>query len=58
MTDRDKVRNKTEELKGEFKESAGEATRDRDLEAEGRKDQSKANWKQAGEEIKDAVKRA
>ncbi len=58
MTERDKARNKAEELKGDVKESAGRATGDRGLEAEGRKDQSKASLKQAGEKVKDAIKRS
>jgi uncharacterized protein YjbJ (UPF0337 family) len=58
MTERDKTRNKAEEVKGDLKEGAGRATGDKDLEREGRKDQSKANLKQAGEKVKDAIKRA
>ena len=52
----DKTSNKIDELGGQFKEKAGEATGDRSLEAEGQGDQSKANLKQAGEKVKDAFK--
>jgi uncharacterized protein YjbJ (UPF0337 family) len=48
--------NKAEELKGKVKEGVGDATDDRDLQAEGQADQAKGNLKQAGEKIKDAFK--
>lgn len=53
---KDKAENKVDELKGQGKESAGKATGDRDLEAEGKGDQMGASVKQAGEHIKDAAK--
>jgi uncharacterized protein YjbJ (UPF0337 family) len=56
MADPDKVRNKAQETKGKVKESAGRATGDRDLEAEGRADRTEGSVKQAGEKLKDAVK--
>ena len=52
----DKIENKTEELAGKAKETVGEASGDRDLQAEGQADQTKGNIKQAGEKIKDAFK--
>lgn len=52
----DKAKNKAEELAGKAKEKVGEATGDKDTEAEGRKDQTKGNLKQAGEKVKDAFK--
>lgn len=52
----DKISNKAEELTGGAKAKTGEATGDRDLQAEGRGQQSKANLKQAGESVKDAFK--
>ncbi|MDQ3660045.1 MAG: CsbD family protein [Actinomycetota bacterium] len=58
MANEDKARNKGEESKGKVKEKAGEVTGDRELERQGRKDQSKANLKQAGEKVKDAIKGA
>jgi uncharacterized protein YjbJ (UPF0337 family) len=56
MSDIDKLKNKTEELGGKGKEALGDATDDRDLQAEGQKDQTKGNLKQAGEKVKDAFK--
>lgn len=53
----DKARNAAESAKGKAKEAVGDATDNRDLENEGRADQSKADVKQAGEKLKDAVKR-
>jgi len=53
----DKARNMAEEWKGEAKEAAGDLTDDRELEAEGKADQSKAALKQAGEKVKDAFDR-
>ena len=38
----DKLGNKAEELKGKTKETVGQATDDRDLEAEGQADQTRA----------------
>ena len=58
MATDDKLRNQGEELKGKTKETIGRATDDEELEAAGRADQSKANLKQAGEKVKDAVKDA
>ena len=56
MTDRDKARNKGEELRGKVKEGAGRATNDPELERQGQRDQSKADVKQAGEKVKDSIK--
>ena len=52
----DKMKNKTEEVQGQAKEKLGSATDDKDMQAEGQTDQSKANLKQAGEKVKDAFK--
>jgi uncharacterized protein YjbJ (UPF0337 family) len=52
----DKAKNKAEEVKGEGKEAAGQATDDDQLKAEGKADQAKGNIKQAGEKIKDTFK--
>lgn len=52
----DKAKDKAEELGGEAKEKAGQATGDRRLEAEGKTDQVSGNLKQAGEKVKDAFK--
>ncbi|HVH23019.1 MAG TPA: CsbD family protein [Pseudonocardia sp.] len=51
----DKIANKAEEMKGKAKETAGRATDDEQLEAEGRADQMSGSLKQAGEKVKDAV---
>src|SRR3954453_6993247 len=56
MSGVDKMKNKAQELSGEGKESLGEATDNRDLQAEGTKDQMAGNLKQAGEKVKDAFK--
>ena len=56
MGDADKVSNKVDEVAGKAKEAVGDATDDRDLQAEGKADQSKADLKQAGEKVKDAFR--
>jgi uncharacterized protein YjbJ (UPF0337 family) len=56
MSGIDKMKNKAEELTGQGKEAVGDATGDRDLQAEGEKDQAKGNLKQAGEKVKDVFK--
>jgi len=56
MSALDKAKNKAEELVGKGKESAGKATGDEQLEAEGHTDQAKGNLKDAGEKIKDTFK--
>jgi len=56
MSGIDKMKNKAQELAGEGKEAVGDATDNRDLQAEGQKDQAAGNLKQAGEKVKDAFK--
>jgi uncharacterized protein YjbJ (UPF0337 family) len=56
MSGVDKMKNKAEELGGKGKEAVGDATDNRDLEAEGKADQVSGNLKQAGEKVKDAFK--
>jgi uncharacterized protein YjbJ (UPF0337 family) len=53
----DKANNKGEELKGQVKESVGQATGNEQLEAEGKGDKIAGNLKQAGEKVKDAFKK-
>jgi uncharacterized protein YjbJ (UPF0337 family) len=53
----DKAKNKTQEAKGHVKEAAGRATDDKSLQAKGKGDKVAGNLKQAGEKVKDAVKR-
>jgi uncharacterized protein YjbJ (UPF0337 family) len=57
MSGQDKAKNKADEVAGKVKEEFGDATDNADLEAEGKVDQAKADLKQAGEKIKDAVER-
>ncbi len=47
---------KTDKLKGKAKETAGTVNGDEELRAEGKKDQTKGDIKQAGEKVKDAFK--
>jgi uncharacterized protein YjbJ (UPF0337 family) len=56
MSADDKARNKIDELAGKTKETVGRVTKNRDLEAEGKGQQTKSNLKQAGEKVKDAFK--
>jgi uncharacterized protein YjbJ (UPF0337 family) len=53
----DKLKHSAEGTLGKAKESLGDATDDRELQAEGKKDQSKSDLKQAGDKVKDAFKR-
>jgi uncharacterized protein YjbJ (UPF0337 family) len=52
----DKINNQAEDLRGKAKETAGRATNDDELEAQGRADQAKSDIKQAGEKVKDVFK--
>lgn len=54
----DKISNKVEEMTGKAKAGAGDATDNPRLEAEGRTEESGAQAKQAGENIKDALRDA
>jgi uncharacterized protein YjbJ (UPF0337 family) len=53
----DKMDHKLEELGGKAKEQVGRATGDEELEAQGDRDQTKGNIKQAGDKVKDAFRR-
>ena len=53
----DKTQNNAEKLGGKVQEGLGKVTGNKDMEAEGQKDQSKADLKNAGENIKDAFKK-
>jgi uncharacterized protein YjbJ (UPF0337 family) len=57
MGNDDKIANKGEGMLGKAKESLGDATDNKDLQAEGKTDQSKSDLKQAGEKVKDAFKK-
>jgi len=52
----DKIKNAAEDISGKAKEAFGKASDNERLEAEGQGDQSKANVKKAGENVKDAFK--
>ena len=57
MSATDKIKNKVDEVGGKSKQAAGAATGDESLKAEGNKDEAKGNLKNAGENIKDAIKK-
>ena len=52
----DKAKDKAQQLAGVAKQKAGKATGNEQLQAEGKADQTGANLKQAGENVKDAFK--
>ena len=52
----DKMKNVADAARGKTKEKVGDATDDRDLQAEGQAEKTKADLKQAGEKAKDAFK--
>ena len=52
----DKIKNTAQDLGGKVKEAAGRVTDNERLEAEGRADQTAADLKQAGENVKDAFR--
>ena len=57
MSATDKAKDKVQAAKGTVKEKAGKATKDRSLQAKGKADKGSGNLKQAGEKLKDAVKK-
>ena len=52
----DKIKNAAQDVAGKAKEAVGKHTDNERLEAEGQTDQTKANLKNAGENVKDAFK--
>lgn len=56
MSATDKAKNKVDKLSGQVREKLGRVTGDEDQEAQGRAEQAKADLKDAGEKIKDAVR--
>ncbi len=52
----DKAKNAAEDVVGKAKEVIGEVTDNKDLKAEGKKDQGSAGVKKIGENIKDTFK--
>jgi len=57
MTTTDKAKNTTEQAKGKLKEVVGNVSGNDKLRAEGKTDQAMGNLKQAGEKVKDALKK-
>jgi uncharacterized protein YjbJ (UPF0337 family) len=57
MSATDKAKDKVQAAKGHVKEAAGKAVGNPSLEAEGKGDKVVGNVKQAGEKLKDAVKK-
>jgi uncharacterized protein YjbJ (UPF0337 family) len=57
MSTDDKFEAKADEVKGRIKETAGRATDDEELEAEGTAERVKGNLRQAVEKVKDAFKK-
>ncbi len=56
MSTEDKIKNAAQDALGKAKEAAGTVTGDDSLKAEGKLDQTKADLKQSGEKVKDALK--
>ena len=56
MSAADKAKNKVDDIAGKAKEKLGAASGDRSTENEGKADQVKSNFKDAGEKVKDAFK--
>ncbi|MGN8553331.1 UNVERIFIED_CONTAM: CsbD family protein [Microbacterium sp. SLM126] len=50
----DDIKHNMEDMKGKAKEAVGDATDNERLQAEGQADQTKANLKKAGDDVKDA----
>jgi uncharacterized protein YjbJ (UPF0337 family) len=57
MNAKKKIKNAAQEAKGKAKRGTGKAVRDPYLEAEGAAEKKKGNLKQAGQKMKDAVKK-
>ncbi len=54
MSGMNRAKNKSQKLAGMAKEAIGKATGDKSTENEGKRDQAKANLKDAGEMVKEA----
>jgi uncharacterized protein YjbJ (UPF0337 family) len=57
MAAADKAKNTAQTTKGKGKEAVGKVTGNDKLRAKGKADQTKGNLKQAGEKLKDAMKK-
>jgi uncharacterized protein YjbJ (UPF0337 family) len=56
MSNKDKVKNMLQILRGKTKRSVGSVTHDKGLKADGENDERIGNMKQAGEKVKDALR--
>jgi uncharacterized protein YjbJ (UPF0337 family) len=56
MSTEDKIENAAEKAKGVVEETVGKVTHDESLEREGELDRTKADLKQSGEKVKDALR--
>jgi uncharacterized protein YjbJ (UPF0337 family) len=56
MSATDKIKNAAQDMKGRVEETGGKVSGNERLEAEGKADRAGANIKQAGENVKDALK--
>jgi uncharacterized protein YjbJ (UPF0337 family) len=57
MSAEDKAKNTAQKITGMVKKDLGKATGDESLEADGQADQAKGDLKNAGEKVKDAIKK-
>ena len=57
MAATDKAKNTARQAKGKLKEAAGKVSGNASLRAEGEADQTKGNLEQAGEKVKDALRK-
>jgi uncharacterized protein YjbJ (UPF0337 family) len=55
MSESDKTANARDKIAGKTKEAAGKVTNNEEQEREGRREQRKADVRQAGEKVKDAL---
>ena len=53
----DKMKHAAQSAKGDVKDDVGRVTGDRNMQAEGKADKAAGSLKQAGENLKDAVKK-
>ena len=58
MSAQDKIHNAVDDVKGKVKEGIGHVTGDSSVEAQGERDQAKADVKKTGENVKDVIKDA
>ena len=56
MSAADKIKNAAQDVTGEAKEAAGKVSDNEELQAQGKADQTKAEAKKAGENVKDVFK--